>query len=160
MRLMKYIASLLLLCLTYNSHAGNAYPRSPDAGLTPGSLCLSPDSHRYPEQIPYCERDVSWANKELVFINYRKLGFSLSGDRGQYKIDHLIPLCAGGSNNDNNLWPQYRTISARTDLIEMWGCEVLAKGKITQKELVELVLKAKLDLKEAPAIEKYLKKLR
>lgn len=160
MRLMKYTLIFLLLCLTKPSDAGNPYPRSPDAGLTPGSLCQSPDSHRYPEQIPYCERDVSWANKEMVFINYRKLGYSLSGDRGQYKIDHLIPLCAGGSNNDNNLWPQYRTISARTDLIEMWGCEVLAKGKITQKELVELVLKAKLDLKEAPAVEKYLKKLR
>ena len=159
-RLMKATFALFLLILTSTSFAGNAYPRGPDAGQTPGSLCQNPDSHRYPEQIPYCERNVSWATKEMIFINYRKLGFSLSGERDQYKIDHLIPLCAGGSNNENNLWPQYRTISERTDLIEMWGCEVLAKSRITQKELIDLVLKAKLDLKDAPGVLKYLKKLR
>ena len=157
---MKTTFALLLLILSNASFAGNAYPRSPDLSLTPGSLCQTPDSLRYPEQIPYCERNVNWATKEMIFLNYRKLGFSLSGERGQYKIDHFIPLCAGGSNNENNLWPQYRTISERTDLIEMWGCEVLGKGKITQKELIELVLKAKLDLREAPVVLKYLKNLR
>ncbi len=157
---MKITSAILLLSLSSPLFAGNPYPRSPDLVQTPGSLCNSPDSHRYPEQIPYCERDVSWATKELIFINYRKLGFSLSGDRGQYKIDHLIPLCAGGSNQENNLWPQYRTISQRTDLLEQRGCEALAKGKISQKEVVELVLKAKLDLKEAPAVLQYFNKLR
>ena len=157
---MKIIISLLLLCLSSSSIAGNAYPKGPDAVQTPGSLCQTPDSHRYPEQIPYCDRDVSWATKELIFMNYRKLGFSLSGQRDQYKIDHLIPLCAGGSNIENNLWPQYRTISERTDLLEQRGCEVLAKGRITQKDLIELLLKAKHDLKEAPAVLKYLEKLR
>ena len=160
MRPMKLTFVILLLCLSNSSFAGNSYPRGPDAVQTPGSLCQTPDSHRYPEQIPYCERNVNWATKEIIFINYRKLGFSLSGERDQYKIDHLIPLCAGGSNSENNLWPQYRTISERTDLIEMWGCEILAKGRVTQKELIDLVMKAKLNLKEAPAVLKYLKKLR
>ncbi len=159
-RLMKNILVLLVLSFASHSFAGNAYPRGPDVNLTPGSLCNSPTAHRYPEQIPYCERDVNSATKELVFINYRKLGYSLSGDRGQYKVDHYIPLCAGGSNNENNLWPQYHTISERTDMIEMRGCEVLALGKITQKELVGLVMKAKLDLSEAPTVLKYLNKLR
>ena len=157
---MKIFLPLFLLLLSSSSFAGNAYPKGPDQRLTPGSLCDTPDTHRYPEQIPYCTRDVNAAQKELIFINYRKLGYSLSGDRGQYKIDHLIPLCAGGSNNENNLWPQYHTISARTDLIEQWGCEVLANGKITQKALIDLVMKAKLDLKEAPGVLKYLQKLR
>ncbi|MES2526996.1 MAG: hypothetical protein V4598_07900 [Bdellovibrionota bacterium] len=157
---MKTTLALLLLSLSLDTFAGNAYPRGPVANQTPGSLCQSPDSYRYPEQIPYCERDVSWATKEMIFVNYRRLGFSLSGERGQYKIDHLIPLCAGGSNNENNLWPQYRTISERTDLLEQRGCEVLAKGKLSQKEVVELVLKAKLDLNEAPAVLKYFNKLR
>lgn len=157
---MKNCLPFLTLFLCSLAVAGNPYPRSPDPVLTPGSYCETPDSHRYPEQIPYCERAVNSAQKELVFIKYRKLGYSLSGDRGQYKVDHLIPLCAGGSNNEDNLWPQYRTISQRTDLIEQWGCEVLAKGRITQRELVDLILRAKRNLEEAPAILKLIKKLR
>ncbi len=157
---MKITIVLILLSLSSSTFAGNAYPRGPDTIQTPGSLCQTPDSHRYPEQIPYCARDVSWATKELIFVNYRKLGFSLSGERDQYKIDHLIPLCAGGSNNENNLWPQYRTISERTDLLEQRGCEVLASGKLSQKEVIELLLKAKHDLKEVPAVLKYFEKHR
>lgn len=160
MRPMKTTIALLLLSISLNSFAGNAYPRGPDTAQTPGSLCNTPDSHRYPEQIPYCERNVNWATKELIFVNYRKLGFSLSGERDQYKIDHLIPLCAGGSNHENNLWPQYRTISERTDLLEQRGCEVLANGRLSQKEVIELLLKAKRDLSQAPAVLKYFNKLR
>ena len=52
-------------------------------------------------------RDVSGWQKELVFISYRKLGYSLSGERSEYKVDHFIPLCVGGSNEMSNLWPQY-----------------------------------------------------
>ncbi len=160
MHSMKTKLALLTLLLSFNSIAGNAYPRSPDLRQTPGSLCHTPDSHRYPEQIPYCDRDVEWTAKELVFITYKKLGYSLSGERSQYKIDHFIPLCAGGSNSEDNLWPQYYTLSERTDLIETRGCEILAKGKITQKELIALIMRAKLDFKEAPAVLKILNKLR
>lgn len=155
---MKFVFVFLFISL--NVFAGNPYPRSPDLTLTPGSLCDTPDSHRYPEQIPYCERALNSFNKELIMIAYKKIGYSLSGERSQYKIDHFIPLCAGGSNKDDNLWPQYYTISKITDPLEALGCEVLAKGNIGQKELVELIQKAKLNLKETPSITKYLKSLR
>lgn len=155
---MKIMAVLLLLSL--NAFAGNPYPRSPDLTLTPGSLCDRPTEYRYPEQIPYCERALNSFNKELIMMAYQKLGWSLSGERGQYKIDHFIPLCAGGSNNDDNLWPQYYTISKITDALEPLGCEVLAKGNITQKDLIDLIMKAKLNLKEVPAALKYLKSIR
>ncbi len=150
----------LFLLFSLNSFAGNAYPKFPDLTVTPGSLCDSPTSYRYAEHIPYCERELNSFGKELIFINYRKLGYSLSGERHQYKIDHFIPLCMGGSNNDNNLWPQYYTISARTDLLETRGCEVLAMGKISQREVIALIIKAKMDWKEAPAVLKYLNRLR
>lgn len=153
------ILALLLSLASLNSFAGNAYPRFPVISETPGSLCQTPDSHRYPEQIPYCERALNSFDKELVFIQYRKLGFSLSGERSQYKVDHFIPLCAGGSNNPDNLWPQYHTISKLTDALEKLGCDVLAKGNITQKEVIEIIQSAKLNTKDVPKHTKYLKKL-
>ena len=47
-----------------------------------------------------------------------------------------------------------------TDSIESMGCEVLGLGKVTQKELLELIVKAKLNAKEGPRIFKYIKSLR
>lgn len=137
-----------------------AYPLHPDPGLTPGSLCTEPDRYRHPEQIPYCERNVNSFLKESIFIAYKRdLGYRLTGDRTLYKIDHLIPLCAGGSNNRDNLWPQHVKLSTITDQIESVGCEKLSKEKITQKALIELVMRAKMDLTQAPKILKGLKKL-
>jgi hypothetical protein len=156
---MKMLTGLLFALLTLSSHAGNPYPRVPDLTITPGALCETPDRLRYPEQIAYCERDVSSWTKELVFIEYRKLGFSLSGERSRYKVDHFIPLCAGGSNDLANLWPQYDTISKLTDPLEPLACEVLSKGKVTQKDLVDLVMKAKLNTKEVPRIMQQLSRL-
>ncbi len=157
---MKIILALAFIFTSFSSIAGRAYPRFPDLKATPGSLCNTPDTHRYPEQIPYCERSLNSFDKELVFIAYRKLGWSLSGERSQYKVDHFIPLCAGGSNEMDNLWPQYYTISKLTDPLEQLGCEVLAKGNITQKELISLIMEAKLDTKQVPAVLKHIKKLR
>lgn len=137
------------------------YPRTPDPRLTPGSLCTTPTSHRHPEQIAYCERDVNFATKELIFQAYRRdLGYSLSGDRYEYKIDHFIPLCLGGSNNVDNLWPQYKTISEVTDPLEALACDKLSKGKINHRTSLDLIVRAKLNLKEAPAIFKYLQSIR
>ena len=138
-----------------------AYPKSPDPKLTPGSLCETPDSYRYSEQIPYCERAVNSFMKELVFISYRKnLGYRLNSDRSNFKVDHFIPLCAGGSNKENNLWPQHVSLSKVTDIIEAQGCEKLGEGLISQKDLINLVVKAKMNVSEAPKILKYIRKLR
>jgi hypothetical protein len=156
---MKIILMVMLFVVSFNSMA-LSYPKSPDLTLTPGSLCDTPDRYRHPEQIPYCERNVNSFLKELIFVNYKKLGYSLSGQRASYKIDHYIPLCFGGSNKADNLWPQHATLSVMTDSIEAMGCEVLGLGKVTQKELLELIIKAKLNSKEAPEIFKYIKSLK
>lgn len=156
---MKTLLALVIFLSTQYSFAGRAYPRVPELSLTPGSLCDAPDTHRYPEQIPYCERALNSFDKELTFITYRNFGYSLSGERGQYKVDHFIPLCAGGSNKQDNLWPQYFTISKLTDALEKLGCDVLAKGNISQKEVIEIITSAKLNTKEVPKHTKYLKKL-
>jgi len=159
---MKTTLLMFLMTFTMMAQAARplAYPLAPDPGLTPGSLCTEPDRYRHPEQIPYCERNVNSFLKEAIFIAYKRdLGYRLTGDRSMYKIDHFIPLCAGGSNNQDNLWPQHVKLSIITDQIESVGCEKLSKEKITQKELIELVIKAKLDLSLASKILKTLKKI-
>jgi hypothetical protein len=128
--------------------------------LTPGSLCDLPDAHRYPERIAYCNRAVDTTLKDDVFKEYRLAGFRLNPrHRSQYKIDHLIPLCAGGSNRENNLWPQHMSIFERTDGLESLGCTKLKAGKIKQAALVKLILAAKKDLKLVTKTMKQLERL-
>lgn len=123
------------------------FPTGPDSELTPGSLCDRPDQYRYPERIAYCSRDVDGQLKKEVFEEYRQGGFRLDPkDRSNYKIDHLIPLCAGGSNHEDNLWPQHVTIYSQTDSLESIGCEKLKTGRIKQAELIRLILEAKKNL--------------
>ena len=136
------------------------YPRGPIQDLTPGSLCDRPDSYRYAERIPYCNRVVDRELKEDVFREYRHEGYRLNPrNRENYKIDHLIPLCAGGSNRENNLWPQHVSIYTKTDPIEHIGCEKLKAGKIKQARLVQLILAAKKDLSLVPETLNFLRRL-
>lgn len=158
---MKTLLILSLLLTSSYSLARNTYPLGPELSITPGSLCSEPEEFRYPEKIAYCGRYVTGHLKDAIFASYRKnLGYELPGDRSDYKIDHFIPLCAGGSNYQNNLWPQHITISRITDPIEAQGCEKLAKGLISQKDLVNLIYQAKTNIEVAPEVLRYIQSLR
>jgi hypothetical protein len=123
------------------------FPKGPLEDLTPGSLCTSPSEFRYPERIPYCKRNVDSSLKSEIFAEYRDEGFRLDPKtRSQYKIDHLIPLCAGGSNKEDNLWPQHKSVYEITDPMEPAACDALKTGRIKQSEVVRLILAAKKDL--------------
>ncbi len=147
---MRFFFLTLLLSLSVNAKDvifKADYPTGPENKLTPGSLCDRPDQYRYPEHIAYCNRDVDSHLKKEVFEEYRQDGYRLDPkDRANYKIDHLIPLCAGGSNHENNLWPQHVSIFTQTDPLEGLGCEKLKKGRIKQAQLIKLILEAKKDL--------------
>ncbi len=137
------------------------YPRGPVPSVTPGRLCDRPDAYRYAERIPYSNRDVNPMLKEMIFREYRSLGFRLDPKRREdFKIDHLVPLCAGGSNEEDNLWPQHVTIFSQTDTLESLGCEKLKLGKIRQAQLVQLIVAAKRDLNLVPRTLSYLNSLR
>lgn len=155
LKLSKGLAAVLVGLIVISANAGyqkqREFPLGPDARLTPGSYCKSPDNYRYPERIAYCNRNVDSSEKYEVIENYnRELGYNITRkNRPQFKIDHLIPLCAGGSNNKDNLWPQHQSVYNITDPVEGLACQRMAEGKLTQKRAVELIFEAKNNLDRA-----------
>lgn len=142
-----------LLFLSTFSHAGESFPKGPDAALTPGVLCSRPDSYRYPEKIKYCERDVSSSEKAGIFQKYDQIGYrTRSLKRQAFKIDHYIPLCAGGANDERNLWPQHESVYKVTDPLEALVCEKMAAGRLKQADAVTIIKEAKNNLDEVPDI--------
>ena len=137
------------------------FPIGPNASLTPGSLCSQPTETRYPEKIAYCARSVDGNTKRDIIHRYDvKFGYSIeSMDRQQFKIDHYIPLCAGGSNNTNNLWPQNVSVYTITDPLEALVCEKMSTGALLQKDAVAAVREGKANLSEVPAILAHLQAL-
>lgn len=144
----------LSLLVAMVSGASQEFPTAPDPSLTPGSLCDQPDSVRYPERIKYCSRDVDTELKREIIQDYNeKLGYGIRHhQRSQFKIDHYIPLCMGGSNHKDNLWPQHQTVYKHTDHLEMTACEKMADGRLSQRLAVEYIRKAKADYRKAREI--------
>lgn len=137
------------------------FPRNPNLTETPGKLCTNSKIHRYPENILYCERSVDSYTKNAVIQNYDQLfGYKIrTMKRTEFKIDHLIPLCAGGANSEDNLWPQHKSIYEITDPVEPLLCQKMLEGKLKQSDAVKLILLAKTNLDQVPAIIKKLNSL-
>jgi hypothetical protein len=135
------------------------FPLHPDLDMTPGKLCDHADTHRYPEQIAYCERDVSSGTKQEIIRDYdRSFGYTIEQmQRSEFKIDHFIPLCMGGSNNVANLWPQHKSVYEKTDQLECRLCELMASGEMTQEQAIEKMKYAKFHLDEAPGMYEQLR---
>jgi hypothetical protein len=141
---------------TSDSFGQVRYPSVPDKEHTPGKLCEEENSTalRYPEKILYCKRDVQTETKDAIIAEYdEEMGYSI-GDmqRSQFKIDHFIPLCAGGSNSVKNLWPQHQSVYKITDPIEPRVCQLMGLGGITQNEVVAMVNFAKFNHSEVEGI--------
>lgn len=152
-----FLAAFALSSNTAFSFGPN-FPTGPNLALTPGKLCDRPVNFRYPEQIAYCQRDVTYETKEILIQRYdEELGFHIQTlARADFKIDHFIPLCAGGSNDSKNLWPQHKSIYQVTDPIEPLLCEKMEQGKLSQVNAVKLIIKAKTDLSQVPMVLKTL----
>jgi hypothetical protein len=130
-----------------NGSADGRFPTHPHLEVTPGALCDRASEYRYPEHIKYCNRDVEGQTKAALFVMYdTKFGYHTTQmNRSSFKIDHLIPLCLGGSNDEENLWPQHVSIYEHTDPVEPYLCDVLSAGKIKQAEAVQIILAIKQD---------------
>lgn len=148
----------LLISLAFNSQVfAEDFPQGPELSITPGKLCDRPTSTKYAEQIPYCARNVSYSTKEILMKEYdQKFDYNIMKmARIDFKIDHFIPLCVGGSNDITNLWPQHKSIYKITDPLEPILCAKMAQGRLKQKDAVLLVIDAKTNLERVPEILRY-----
>lgn len=153
---MKAIASTVLLIALFISSFSFAanFPLGPDQRSTPGSVCTTPDQHRYPEGIAYCSRNVSSDTKRALIAYYdQTYGYHIGQmQRTNFKIDHYIPLCMGGSNETTNLWPQHVSVYTVTDPLEGLLCEKMSEGRLLQKDAIKIIMTAKNNLSLVPEI--------
>ena len=98
---------------------GKNFPDGPDIRRTPGALCENSETFRYPAKIRYCNRNVESKLKNRIIAAYDKeFSYDIQKmPRGDFKIDHFIPLSIGGSNDESNLWPQHKTVYKYSDPI-------------------------------------------
>ena len=113
-------------------------PSLPDPQMTPGDVLPGVSK----EQV--CQPDyghdigpISQQRAEQVLLAYRLL----NTDPGAYKIDHLIPLALGGSNNITNLWPLARNA-------EPWNAYV---KDVFERKLHTMICTGGLSLQEVQA---------
>ncbi len=139
----------------------NKFPDGPNPQMTPGALCTNSTVYRYPEHIKYCQRSVDSSTKNAVIAAYdQKLGFDVRKmSRGDFKIDHFIPLSIGGANTVENLWPQHKLIYAITDPLESDLSNLISAAKITQAKAIEVMKECKLNLGRCAELGDYLKSL-
>ncbi len=158
------VLALVLSVFTASAFAAGpdgSFPLHPDAQMTPGELCTTGQTHRYPEGITYCDRNVDRDLKRDLFRRYDvTLGYETQTmQRQDFKIDHYIPLCAGGSNGANNLWPQHKSVYTQTDPMEPLICQKMQIGVLKQAEAVQLIKKGKADFAQISSIMSYLQGL-
>ncbi len=130
------------------------YPIGPNPEMTPGKLCEH-GTKRYAQQITYCERNVSGGEKNAIIADYdQQLGFKIrSMDRGDFKIDHFIPLSIGGSNDVENLWPQHKSVYAYSDRLELLLFQAMEADTIKQMDAIRIIKECKLDLEKCSSLE-------
>jgi hypothetical protein len=135
------IATVLLtvgLWVGVSSSAAARDPSLPDPQMTPGDVLPGVTQ----EQV--CQPDyghdigpISQQRAEQVLLAYGLL----NTDPGAYKIDHLIPLALGGSNNITNLWPLARNA-------EPWNAYV---KDVFERKLHTMICTGGLSLQEVQA---------
>ena len=93
---------ILAALIAAPAFAVSTYPYLPDAKLTPGVVASIDTALVCEKDYPARVRHVTTTTKNKVYKNYK-----VDKDKCTKgcKIDHLIPLAIGGSNDIGNLWP-------------------------------------------------------
>lgn len=96
----------IALLIVFPSHAeATNYKYRPDRNLTPGHVAGNAFEDVCSSGYPERSRNVTFSTKKRVFDTYKTPIKDRAGDVS--KIDHLVPLSIGGSNDVRNLWPHY-----------------------------------------------------
>lgn len=113
--------------------AAGAMDIRPDPQSTEGSVRI--DGKTIAEDCGHAKEHrgaMTKARTEEVQIRY---GLP-TGHHPDYEIDHLIPLCLGGADDPDNLWPQPReTIepvwnAEKKDKLERRVCAMVCRGQV------------------------------
>jgi hypothetical protein len=70
---------------------------------------------------------------------FQSYGLTYPQPRGTYRLDHLIPLGLGGSNDVKNLWPE--ADFAEKDKESNWLHKEVCEGRMTLQEAQERMRK-------------------
>jgi len=108
----------------------------PNPAWTPGRVCSEADpnfsTYRYKGHVAYCTRNVQRPEKDEIA---KKYGVPKT-DYSKYEFDHYIPLSAGGSDQESNIWPQPIAEARLKDKVEDAVYHGLKAGTMTQEEAV------------------------
>jgi hypothetical protein len=111
----------------------------PDYRITPGAICTADDpdfdGNVYPEQVPHCNRNFNNSKKMAVARAYNVPPPQWK----YYEFDHLIPLCAGGSNSVRNVWPEILPHAHMKDVLEDHVCSGMRAGLMSQKQAISMI---------------------
>lgn len=95
-------ALLVLALISSTTFAESKYPYLPDPALTPGVVASTDSALVCEKDYPARVRHVTNRTKSQVYKHY---GVDKEQCVKGCKIDHLVPLAIGGSNDIQNLWP-------------------------------------------------------
>lgn len=113
-----------------------AYPEIPDDSLTPGAIATTSQAEvcAFGGSLSYSQahRQTSYQLKEWIFREYGMEPPDRT-ERGQWEVDHRVPLCLGGADVAANLWPQNAATYHDKDALEApdhWGDPMVAIPRV------------------------------
>lgn len=113
---------------------GSSWPAAPDQVLTPGAVTKPTDKdfdgYWHNGTVAHSMRNVPDDEKARIASRY---GIPRA-EWGAYEFDHQMPLSAGGSNAEGNVWPEPKPSADEKDRLEWQVYGQLHRGEITQEE--------------------------
>jgi hypothetical protein len=135
MRLIIAASVFFGICLfsIFATAADLAWPTHPNRMLTPGKaattnvheVCAREGDLSYSRR----HRTTPHALKSWVFHEYG-IEPPQGRARGEWEVDHLIPLCLGDADEAANLWPQNEATYRQKDWLEAHACREVCAGRL------------------------------